>query len=205
MAICPNGAIEIYGRTLSPDQLFELPPKANATNYNQLSNLLKRCRSSRDFKNKPVSEEDLNKILEAAMSAPMGLPPSDVNVMVLDGREKTRAFAEDFTRYLKSLEWYVSPLFHKTMRPFWGKANDEMFKDFIRPLFKVYIEQMDEGVNPVNYDAPLAIYFYGSSYSDPADPIITATYAMIAAESLGLGTCMLGAVHPFIQQGKKAK
>ena len=38
-----------------------------------------------------------------------------------------------------------------------------------------------------------------------ADPIVAATYAMIAAESLGLGTCMLGAIHPLIQNGKKAK
>ena len=38
-----------------------------------------------------------------------------------------------------------------------------------------------------------------------ADPIIAATYAMIAAETIGLGTCMLGAVHPFIQNGRKAK
>ena len=49
------------------------------------------------------------------------------------------------------------------------------------------------------------MYFYGSPYSDPADPIIAATYAMIAAESLGLGTCMLGAIHPFIQSGNKAR
>lgn len=42
-------------------------------------------------------------------------------------------------------------------------------------------------------------------YADPADPIVAATYAMIAAESLGLGTCMLGAVHPFIQNGKAAQ
>jgi nitroreductase len=28
---------------------------------------------------------------------------------------------------------------------------------------------------------------------------------MIAGEALGLGTCMLGAIHPFIQNGKKAK
>jgi len=49
------------------------------------------------------------------------------------------------------------------------------------------------------------MYFYGSPYTDPADPIIAATYAMIAAESLGLGTCMLGAVHPLIQNGKKAQ
>ncbi|MCI0522405.1 MAG: nitroreductase, partial [Bacteroidales bacterium] len=45
----------------------------------------------------------------------------------------------------------------------------------------------------------------GSPYSDPADPIVAATYAMIAGESLGLGTCMLGAIHPLIQNGKKAE
>jgi nitroreductase len=28
---------------------------------------------------------------------------------------------------------------------------------------------------------------------------------MIAAEALGLGTCMLGAIHPFIQYGKSAQ
>ncbi len=41
----------------------------------------------------------------------------------------------------------------------------------------------------------------------PIRPIqlLSATYAMIAAESLGLGTCMLGAIHPLIQNGKKAR
>ena len=63
---------------------------------------------------------------------------------------------------------------------------------------------MDKGINKINYDAPLAMYFYGSPYCDPADPIIAATYAMIAAETLGLGSCMLGAIHPFIQKGRKA-
>jgi nitroreductase len=64
---------------------------------------------------------------------------------------------------------------------------------------------MKAGDNYVTYDAPVAMYFYGSPYCDPADPIIAATYAMIAAESLGLGTCMLGGVHPFIQKGKAAR
>jgi hypothetical protein len=63
---------------------------------------------------------------------------------------------------------------------------------------------MKKGDNLVLYDAPLAMYFYGSPYADPADPLIAATYAMLAGESLGLGTCMLGAVHPMIQNGRKA-
>jgi nitroreductase len=49
------------------------------------------------------------------------------------------------------------------------------------------------------------MYFYGSPYTDPADPIVAATAAMYAGESLGLGTCMLGAIHPMIQNGRKAK
>jgi len=135
----------------------------------------------------------------------MGLPPSDVNVLVFDSKEKTRAFAKDYCNYLEGMKWFVSDWFFTIMRPFWGKAGDEMFRGFIKPLFKVYTEGMKQGENLVNYDAPLCIYFYGTAYCDPADPAISATFATIAAGSLGLGTCMLGGIHPLIQNGKKAR
>jgi nitroreductase len=80
-----------------------------------------------------------------------------------------------------------------------------MFRRFVRPLFEIYTGSMKKGTDLVTYDAPLAMYFYGSPYADPADPLIAATYAMIAGESLGLGTCMLGGIHPLIQYGKKAE
>lgn len=205
MAICPAGAIEIHGRELSPGDLFALPEKESAVDYEQLLSLLRRRRSIREFKDIPIEDEIIEKILDAARTAPMGLPPSDVNVLVFDTREKVRAFARDFCDYLESMKWFVSGWFLTLMRPFWGRANDEMFRGFIKPLFHIYIDNMKKGVNLVNYDAPLAIYFYGSPYADPTDPIIAATYAMVAAEALGLGTCMLGAIHPMIQSGKKAK
>ncbi|PKP34032.1 MAG: nitroreductase [Bacteroidetes bacterium HGW-Bacteroidetes-15] len=168
MAVCPTGAIEIHGRTISPDDLFDLPPKDSAANYNQTLSLLQRRRSIRKFKNKNIEPEIIEKILDAAKTAPMGLPPSDVSVLKLDSKEKTRAFAQDFCNYLESMKWFVSDWFIAIMRPFWGKANDEMFKGFIKPLFKTYTEGMQEGKNLVNYDAPLAMYFYGSPYTDPA-------------------------------------
>ncbi len=55
---------------------------------------------------------------------------------------------------------------------FWGKANDELFKGFIKPLFKVYTEGMKQKVNLVNYDAPLTMYFYGSPFTDPATQLL---------------------------------
>ncbi len=205
MAICPTGAIEISGREISSNDLFTLPPAENAANYEQLFDLLRRRRSVREFLDKPVDSDLIEKILDATKTSPMGLPPSDVNVLILDSKEKTREFAVDFCQYLNKMRWFVSSWFLAIMRPIWGKANAEMFKGFVKPLFGLFINNMEKNMNMVNYDAPLVMYFYGSPYTDPADPIVAATTAMYAAESLGLGTCMLGGVHPLIQNGRKAR
>jgi Fe-S-cluster-containing hydrogenase component 2 len=205
MAVCPQGAIEINGREISPGDLFDLPEKDKVSSYDQLLSLLQRRRSIRNFKDAPVDNITIQKILQASQTAPMGLPPSDVNVLVFDTKEKGRAFAGDYCEFLKSMKWFVSGWFLALMRPIWGKTNAELFKNFVRPTFNIYISHMQKGINLVNYDAPLMMYFYGSPYSDPADPIIAATYAMLAAESLGMGTCMLGAMHPMFQFGRKGK
>jgi len=205
MAICSTGAIEIYGRETSPKDLFKLSDKEKIANYDQTLALLQRRRSIREFKDENIESEMIEKILVAAKTAPMGLPPSDVNVLIFNGKEKTRAFAKDFSQYLEGMKYMTSKWFLAMMRPFWGKENDELFRGFLKPLFSAYTDEMKEGKNYINYDAPLLMYFYATPYADPSDPVVAATYAMIAAESLGLGTVMLGAVHPFIQTGKKAK
>jgi len=205
MAICPSGAIQITGRTISPDDLFDLPDSKKSATYDQVNGLLSRRRSIREFKDTPVGNDLVTAILRASQMAPMGVPPSDVHVLVFDTKEKGRAFAEQFCTYLEGMKWLVSGWFLFLMRPFWGRANDELFRNFVRPLFHTYTEHMKKGINLVTYDAPLALYFYGSPYADPADPIVAATYAMIAAETLGLGSCMIGGIHPLIQKGKKAE
>jgi nitroreductase len=205
MAICPTGAIQVKGRFLSPEDLFPLPEKNETTSYDALLNLYQRRRSTREFKDKPVEQEMIDKILLAAATAPMGIPPTDVNVLILNGKEKVFGFSKDFCEYLESLKWMVSPVGLVFMRIFYGKENGEMFRNFIKPLIESYTGYIKKGENIVMYDAPLALYFYGSPYTDPADPIIACTYAMHAAEALGLGTCMLGAIHPFIQSGKAAQ
>lgn len=204
MAICPTGAIEIKGRTLSSEDLFELPERDSLPSYDSFFDLLRNRRSIREFEDIPVEKQLIDKVLEAARTAPMGLPPSDVNVLVLDSKQSVREFTEDFCTYLESIKWFFSKWFITLMRPIIGRTNTELMQSFARPLVQKYKESMEKGQNLVTYDAPVAIYFYGSPFCDPADPVVAATYAMIAAESLTLGTCMLGAIHPLIQSGKTA-
>lgn len=205
MAICPQEAITVNGRCLAPEDQTALPAPSDCADYPALANLLRRRRSIREFKDKEVAPEVIEQILEAVRTAPMGLPPSDVHVLTLNSSEQVRRFSGDFCAYLKGLKWLVSPWFLAVMRPFWGKASDALFRDFVRPLMHTYISGMDRGEDLVTYGAPAALYFYGSPYCDPADPVVAATYAMLAAESLGLGTCLLGGVHPLIQQGRAAR
>jgi nitroreductase/ferredoxin len=201
MAICPEGAISVTGRCLSANDLFQLPESEAKPGYDALLTLLQSRRSLREFRDKPVSREVLDKIISAAATAPMGIPPSDVNLLVLEGKEKVRQFSSDFCMLLVKNRWLVSSRFLAVMRLFYSRKEAEFFRKFMRPLFDIYIGSMNKGIDVVTYDAPVAIYFYGSPYCDPADPIIAATYAMLAADSLGLGTCMLGAIHPFLQSG----
>ncbi|HOY39725.1 MAG: nitroreductase family protein [Bacteroidales bacterium] len=205
MAVCPENAISINGRTMSFSDLIPLSEKHKMANYDELLALMQSRRSIREFRDKNVDDDTIDKILEYASFSPMGLPPSDVHVIVFRGKDKVNAFAKDYSDFLKGMKYITSNWFITLMRPFWGKANDEMFRNFIKPAVNTFTKQMDCGRNMITYDAPLMFYFYGSPYIDPADPIIAATYAMHAGVSLGLGTCMLGAIHPFLQYGKNGK
>jgi hypothetical protein len=98
----------------------------------------------------------------------MGLPPSDANMVIFKSKENARASVKDFSDFLKGMRFMTSGFFLTIMRPFWGKENDEVFKRSINPLFSAYTDEMDKGENLINFDAPLAIWFYGSPYTNPA-------------------------------------
>lgn len=82
----------------------------------------------------------------------------------------------------------------------------EFLKTFASTVIKTYTKSYDKGENWLTYSAPLAMYFHASPYADPADPYIPATYAVLAAQSLGLGSCMLGIPNVLLNFfGKKIK
>ena len=197
-AVCPNEAIHVVGRCAAEDDYVRMPSRGEMADYGQLNSLMLGRRSVRDFKPEEVPNDIAEKIISAASTAPMGIPPSDVGLLVLGGRKKVRQFSFDFIDYAESIKWAFSPFMITLMRPFIGRDNYEAFKSFIIPLFDFLIEGRHKDEDWLLYDAPLAIYFYSLPF---ADPCIAATYAMLAAEALGLGSCMIGTVGPLFKRG----
>jgi len=202
-AVCPKMCITVEGRELHPDDLFKLPPKAERANSEQFLALLQNRRSCRSFKDQEVEPEKIQQILDAVTTAPMGLPPSEVEVLVLDGFAAVREFAGDMVTLFQAKKWFFSPWMITLMSPFMGKDVADLMKSFMAPLPDFFAGKMAIGEDWLLYGAPLAMYFSAAPTADPVDFAVAGTYAMLAAESLGLGTCMIGTVGPFMKYKSK--
>jgi nitroreductase/NAD-dependent dihydropyrimidine dehydrogenase PreA subunit len=202
-AICPHECITVEGRDLVAQDIVPLPPKESWATYEELKGLLLSRRSIREYEDREVEQELIDKILDAATTAPMGIPPTDVRVLVLKGRNKVREFKDDMLGALKGMIRIFSGPVLTLLRPVMGKEACDMFRTFLIPLAKDYMEKDRQGIDLFAYNAPLGMVFYGFPGGDATDPLIAATYAMIAAESLGLGSCMLGFPAPLLKRNKK--
>lgn len=202
-AVCPKGCVTVEGRALSPADIVPLPAPETRTDYEGLYALMLSRRSVRRFADQEVGRETIDKILAAASTGPVSITPSDVNVWVLAGRAKVRAFAAEFVDLLAAKKkWICSPPVLALMRPFAGREMVESMRDFVGPLLDEIVAARSRGEDALFYDAPLVMVFQGSPYASPADPMIAATYATLAAESLGLSSCMVGTVVPFLKQSR---
>lgn len=202
-AVCPKRCIIVEGRELSAQDFYPLPPKQSRANYDQFLALLQARRSTRAFKDREVDLELVQKIIEAVATAPMGLPPSEVHITVLHGFARVREFARDMIEVFQARKWIFSPLMLALLRPFYGKEVYDLMKTFAAPLPDFFAEKMAVNEDWLLYGAPLAMYFQASPTADPIDFAVAGTYAMLAAESLGLGTCMIGSIAPFLKSKTK--
>lgn len=203
MMICPNGSVTVTGRGVSPEDMQSLPLTGQKASADALAALMLSRRSVRHFTNREVKKEMLEKIVEMASTAPMGIPPWDVGCIMISDRHKVKSLSikiiKGYAQFLKIFKpWLLA-----VMRPFVGRETYEKFRSFIRPLAEQYVNGMREGKDLLFYDAPAVIIFTHSPYAEPVDAAIACTYAMLAAESLGLGSTMIGGAPPILQRNKK--
>jgi nitroreductase len=204
MTICPQNCITVTGRCISPADVVQLPA-ANPAEYNELFHLMQKRRSVRNFTDQEVSREVIEQILAAAVTAPIGVPPSEVSVSVLAGRDRVKPFTADLIARIRRSKWLLSAPMRGLMRIFMGKAMYRSLASFIPVLITTLDQKAQQGEDWLFYEAPLVMVFHASSFAEPVDADIAATYAVLAAEALGLGSCMIGSVAPLLKNSRQLK
>lgn len=202
MMVCPQECLTVSGRNLRAEDLQPLPPREARADAESLQALLAARRSVRRFSDQPVAPELLEQVVAMASTAPMGIPPWDVGVVTINGFDEVRELAGEVVEGYRGMLKVFRPGVLKLMRPFMGQARYDQFSDFIVPLAHKYIEAWDEGRDAVFWGAPAVLIFHYSAYADEPDAVIASTYAMLAAESLGLGNCVIGGAPPILQRNK---
>ncbi|HTX51893.1 MAG TPA: nitroreductase family protein [Candidatus Baltobacteraceae bacterium] len=198
MMVCPEQSIAVTGRGVSAEDLLPLPPMEARATADALTALLHGRRSVRRFTAQELDPALLDRIMLMASSAPMGIPPWDVGCIIVRGRDKVQQLAADILeRYAGFLKLF-KPWVLAAMRPFVRRTTYEQFRSFIRPLAEMYVAGRREGTDLLFYGAPAVLIFHHSPYADTCDAAIACTYAMLAAESLGLGATMIGAAAPIL-------
>jgi len=202
MMVCPEGSVTVSGRGISPEDLLPLPPPEERTTADALAALMRARRSVRRFKKRDVETELLERVVEMAASGPMGIPPWDVGCVTVCGRDKVQELAAEIIKGYEGFLKIFRPWVLSMMRPFVRRATYEQFRYFIRPLAEKYVESHREGRDAVFWGAPAVLIFHHSPYAETLDAMIACTYAMLAAESLGLGNTIIGGAPPILQRNK---
>jgi len=204
MAVCPTESIVTKG--FDYNDFDNLPDKLPELDDFEL--LLKSRRSVRRYQDKPVPEEIVERIIDAASTAPIGLPPSSIEILVISDKhvlkEMTSGILALFDKWVAG---FTSPIFGPLMRMMMPKHQFHSMKNKVLPLIKGVIEGGKQGNDMLTYDAPSVVLFHSSmyeaSYTDNA--LIAMTYAMIAAEGLGLGSCVIGLIPPAINRDESLR
>jgi len=204
MMQCPTNSIKISAEGVSEEAIFNL--QDNLPDFEAIKALFKRRRSIRKFKKQEIPKEIIEKIIDAASAAPMSIPPSEVKVLVINGFDKVQNFADDLTTRFDKFVKIMNPFVLNLFKPFLGKTKHKIFSEFVMPLLKELSKRRKNGEDHLFYNAPCVILFYGTEVClDKEDQIIASTYAQIAAEAMGLGTCVIGSVIPAIDAKLREK
>lgn len=185
VAICPKQAIRFEGR--KPKIL-----KKNTVNTQELLNLYKNNRSVRNYKDKPVPESKLQKLLDAVKYYPSASNKRNVNITVIAEKEKVSRLNEVVSEEMISYFSKLSKGFGNfAVRMFAGKRLSKTVKKY-REYFLLKRKQRNDFIC---YSAPAIMIFHSKKSRvsmSKADSYIWAVNTSHLAQAMGLSCCLVG-------------
>jgi nitroreductase/NAD-dependent dihydropyrimidine dehydrogenase PreA subunit len=169
-AICPSGSLTLG--EVSAERYLRLEKSLEVT-FAQASQLIKARRSIREFKDKRVSPEEIERIIDVARYAPTGHNAQGVQWLIITNPDLLRRMSQ------LGLEW---------MR--WAIKNIPVLVPIIGRMLTLQESGKDTFLN----NAPAVVISFGRKNSSiaPIDCAIATAYFDLAAVSAGLGCCWNG-------------
>jgi nitroreductase len=138
---------------------------------NDTLSVIAKRRAVRNYEPKPVPKNIIKKIIEAANQAPSGMNSQPWRFVVVTDK-----------RFHKKLTETAIPKSKKVLRS---------LKKTIPERYDAIMKRYDELEDPIYYSAPVIIFVMGtSSFADLSCPLACQNI-MLAARSLGLGSCWI--------------
>jgi nitroreductase/Pyruvate/2-oxoacid:ferredoxin oxidoreductase delta subunit len=167
VGLCPTGA-------LKHKQMPETPQieKSLEISFKQASQLIKSRRSIREFQDKDVPKEEIERVIDVARYAPTGHNNQEVQWLVINDREKMRQISAIGADWLR----------------------DVMKNPQFAAMFQGIIQLLDSGVDAFIWNAPAIVIAFAEKNSPMAatDCAIALGYFDLAAKTTGLGCCWGG-------------
>jgi len=178
VAICPHDALD-HARV--PRESSPLIEKDLEINESQAVQFLRSRRSMRFYKDQPVEQEKLQRLMEIARYAPTGGNLQMVEWVVFTDPDTINGIAEQTVAWMKKVL--------------------EKAPGSVPPYFPLIAGAWDMGYNAVTWSAPALVLASApkQATSGMADVILTLAYFELAATKLGLGTCWAGLINGAIQ------
>jgi nitroreductase len=201
MAICPTESIHIDGLSYAED-FFALPGSDQVDEA--FFALTASRRSVRVFKEAPVSQELLQRIVKVISSAPMAYTPSKVKVTVVQSRQAIeRALPHMVDLYEALIKRMGNPFIRFGIRRKIGPATFSALTEHVLPIMKYRVPEMKAGLrDTITWGAPAMLLFHAhrESGSHTEDAFIALTYGLLAAHALGLGATAIGLVAQAVER-----
>ena len=202
VAVCPTESLEMPKLPMEDFHRLSKVPFG----YEEFIDFLRVRRSVRVFKDRPVERGVIEKILDAAATAPMGFPPHTTEVVVLDEREELDFLLQELVKdYEFMVKGFSNPLTRAMIRLSAGAEDYGVLKNHIVDVANHANEEYHrDGVDRYMYHAPVLMIFHGNrwtmSYQENAH--LVCHHSMLAAVALGLGTTIIGLIPPIVDRSK---
>jgi nitroreductase/formate hydrogenlyase subunit 6/NADH:ubiquinone oxidoreductase subunit I len=213
-AACPEGAIKVNALAAKEFSAFssfredERWLKHGDFDTQQLVRLMRSRRSCRNYSEKQVDRNILEDLVKIGITAPSGTNSQGWTFTILPTRESVLALAKQIARYFKELNNMAEKTYLRLfMKMIGNRELDFYYKNYYETVKETLSEWEKEGRDRLFHGATSAI-IVGSrpGVTCPAEDALLATQnILLAAHSMGLGSCLIGYAVSAIKRDPKIK